>query len=133
MLGEQLGEERGQVLTRRILRSEGSPQVEVTIEARGRLCGIEHTDMATYVATVQPDGSLLGEGQGFVRGAENEVATWTGGGAGRLDADGGVTWRGAIYYRSQSPAFARLNGIACIYEYHVDPSGKTEATLTEWK
>ncbi|MGH9008314.1 MAG: hypothetical protein ACRDYF_00530 [Acidimicrobiia bacterium] len=133
MLGEQIGEERGQVLVRRVLPSEGSPQVEVTFEARGQLCGVDHTDMGTYVAAVQPDGSLQGEGQGLVRGAGNEVATWRGAGAGRLDADGGVTWRGAIYYQSQSPAFARLNGIAVVYEYHVDASGKTEATLTEWK
>jgi hypothetical protein len=53
-------------------------------------------------------------------------------GGDRFDTDGGVTWRGAIYYQSQSPAFARLNGIACVYEYHVDASGKTEATQSEW-
>ena len=133
MLGEQIGEERGQVLARRVIRSEGSPQVEVTIEARGRLCGVDHTHMATYVATVQPDGSLLGQGQGLMRGASNEVATWTGGGAGRFTENGGVSWRGALYFQSQSPAFARLNGIAVVYEYEVDESGKTEATLTEWK
>jgi hypothetical protein len=133
MLGEQIGEERGQVLARRVLPSAGSPQVEVTIETRGRLCGVDITDMATYVATIQPDGSLLGQGQGLVRGASNEAATWTGGGAGRFTDDGGVSWRGAIYYQSQSPAFARLNGIACVFEYSVDASGKTEATLTEWK
>jgi hypothetical protein len=133
MLGEQIGEERGQVLARRVLRSEGSPQVEVTFEARGSLCGVDTTDMGTYVANVQADGSVLGEGQGIVRGASNEIATWTAGGAGRFTDDGGVSWRGALYYRSQSPAFARLNGIAVVYEYHVDASGKTEATFTEWK
>ena len=58
MLGEQIGEERGQVLARRVLPGTGTPQVEVTIEARGRMLGIDHTHMATYTATVQPDGSL---------------------------------------------------------------------------
>ena len=48
--------------------------MEVTFEARGRLCGVDTTDMGTYVATVQQDGSLLGEGQGLIRGASNEVA-----------------------------------------------------------
>ena len=133
MLGEQIGEERGQVLARRVLPGTGTPQVEVTIEARGRILGIDHTHMATYTATVQPDGSLLGQGQGLIRGAGNEVASWTGGGAGRFRDDGGVSWRGALYFHSQSPPLDRLNGIAVIYEYEVDASGKTEATLTEWK
>jgi hypothetical protein len=133
MLGDQIGEERGQVLARRVLRSEGSPQVEVTFEARGTLCDVDTTDMGTYVATIQPDGSLLGEGQGLIRGASNEVAAWTGGGAGHFTEDGGVSWRGALYFQSQSPAFARLNGIAVVFEYQVDASGKTESTLTEWK
>ena len=33
----------------------------------------------------------------------------------------------------REPGFARLNGIACMFEYNVDASGKTESTLTEWK
>jgi hypothetical protein len=133
MLGDQIGEERGQVLVRRVLPSEGNPKVEVTFQAEGRLLDVDHTDMGTYVATVQPDGTIHGEGQGMVRGSGNEVATWKGQGAGRFTDDGGVSWRGAIYYQSQSPAFARLNGMAAIYEYSVDASGKTEATLFEWK
>ncbi len=133
MLGEQIGEERGQVLVRRVLPSEGNPKVEVTFQAEGQLLGVTITDMGTYIATVQPDGTLRGEGQGFIRGSNNEAATWTGAGAGHFTDDGGVSWRGAIYYQSQSPAFARLNGIATVYEYGVDGSGKTEATLFEWK
>jgi hypothetical protein len=132
MLGDQIGEERGQVLVRRVL-STAPPQVEVTFQAEGRLLDVDHTDMGTYVATIQPDGSLKGEGQGLVRGSGNELATWTGAGAGKLTEDGGVTWRGAIYYQSESPALARLNGIAAVYEYDVDASGKTEATFFEWK
>lgn len=133
MLGDQIGEERGQVLLRRALPSEGNPKVEVTFQAEGRLLDVDHTDMGTYVATIQPDGTISGEGQGVVRGSGNEVATWKGQGAGQFTDDGGVSWRGAIYYQSQSPAFARLNGIAVVYEYSVDASGKTEATLFEWK
>jgi hypothetical protein len=133
MLGEQLGEERGQVLLRRALPSDTNPKVEVTIQTEGRILDIDTTDMGTYVATVQPDGTLEGEGQGFVRGAGNEVATWKGGGVGHFTDDGGVSWRGAIYYRTQSPGLARLNGIAVLFEYDVDASGKTEAKIFEWK
>jgi hypothetical protein len=134
MLGEQIGEERGQVLTRRVLPGEGPPHVEVSFEAQGQLLGITHTDMGTYTSMVRPDGTIYGEGQGIVRSTDNsEIATWRGSGVGHFTQDGGVSYRGAIYYHSQSPGFARLNGIAALFEYSVDASGKTESTLTEWK
>jgi hypothetical protein len=134
MLGEQIGSERGQVLVRRVLPGDGPPKVEVSFEAQGDLVGISVTDMGTYVSTIQPDGSIYGEGSGITRSTDNsEIATWRGSGVGRFSQDGGVNYRGAIYYQSQSPGFSRLNGIAAMFEYSVDASGKTESTLTEWK
>lgn len=134
MLGEQLGEERGQVVVRRVLPSDGGgPRVEVSFQAEGRILDVTHTDMGTYEARVRPDGSLFGSGQGLIRGANNEVATWRGNGAGHLGPGGSVSWRGAIYYETASPALARLNGIAAVYEYDVDGGGKTEARIFEWK
>ena len=134
MLGEQIGEERGQILVRRVLPGEGPPQVEVSFEAHGQLVGISTVDMGSYTSTVQPDGTIYGEGQGITRSTDNsEIATWRGSGVGHFTEDGGVSYRGAIYYSSQSPGFARLNGIAALFEYRVDSSGKTESTLTEWK
>lgn len=134
MLGEQIGETRGQVLVRRVLPSEGAPKVEVSFEAQGQLVGISTTDMGTYVSTVGADGTLYGEGSGLTRSTDNsEIATWRGSGVGRFAQDGGVSYRGAIYFQSQTPGFARLNGIAALFEYTVDASGKTESTLTEWK
>ena len=134
MLGEQIGETRGQVLVRRVVPSEGAPKVEVSFEAQGQLVGISTTDMGTYVSTIQPDGTLYGEGCGLTRSTDNsEIATWRGSGVGRFAQDGGVSYRGAIYFQSQTPGFARLNGIAALFEYTVDASGKTESTLTEWK
>jgi hypothetical protein len=134
MLGEKIGEERGQVLVRRVLSGEGPPKVEVSFEAQGQLVGVSVTDMGTYVSTIQPDGSIYGEGSGLTRSTDNsEIASWRGSGVGRFTEDGGVNYRGAIYYQSQTPGFARLNGIAALFEYSVDASGKTESTLTEWK
>lgn len=96
--------------------------------------GIDVTDMGTYVSTIQPDGTVYGEGAGLTRGnGGSEIASWKGSGVGHFTDDGGVSYRGAIYYQSQTPGFARLNGIAALFEYSVDASGKTESTLTEWK
>lgn len=135
MLGEQIGEERGQVLVRRVLPGDGpSTKVEVSFEAQGQLVGINVTDIGTYTSTVQPDGTIYGEGSGITRSTDNSaIATWRGSGVGHFTSDGGVSYRGSIYYSSQSPGFARLNGIAALFEYSVDASGKTESTLSEWK
>jgi len=134
MLGEQIGEERGQVLVRRVLSTEGAPKVEVSFEAQGQMLGLSTTDMGTYVSTVRPDGSLFGQGSGIMRSSDSsEIATWTGSGVGQFTQDGGASYRGAIYFQSQTPQLSRLNGIAALFEYTVDGSGKTESTLTEWK
>jgi hypothetical protein len=134
MLGEHIGEERGQVLARRVLPGDGPPKVEVSFEAHGTIVGISTVDIGTYTSTVGPDGTIYGEGSGITRSTDNsQIASWRGSGVGRFTSDGGVSYRGAIYFSSQSPGFARLNGIAALFEYSVDASGKTESTLTEWK
>jgi hypothetical protein len=134
MLGEHIGEERGQVLVRRVVTTEGAPKVEVSFEAQGEILGLSTTDMGTYVTTVRPDGGLYGEGSGILRSSDgSEIATWTGAGAGHFTEAGGASYRGALYFQSQTPRLSGLNGIAALFEYSVDGSGKTESTLTEWK
>lgn len=134
MLGEQIGEERGQVTTRRVLPAEnGAPRVEISFESAGTLLGVGYTHMGTYVAGVRPDGNLAGEGNGVAMTPQGDLATWKGQGVGRIGPNGTASWRGAIYFLSTSPAFARLNDVATIYEYEVDESGKTQATFWEWK
>ncbi|HEY4410936.1 MAG TPA: hypothetical protein VGO87_13735 [Acidimicrobiia bacterium] len=134
MIGQQIGEERGQVLVRRVLPTEGAPKIEVSFEAQGQILGVSVADMGTYVSSIRPDGTLYGEGSGITRSSDgSEIATWTGSGVGQLTSDGGASYRGAIYFQSQTPKLSRLNGIAALFEYNVDGSGKTESTLTEWK
>lgn len=134
MLGEQLGQENGQVTGLRVLPGEDSPRVEVSFTATGTLLGVHGTDMGTYVSVIRPDGSLYGEGQGVLMTDEGEMAAWKGQGVGRLTGRGtAVSWRGAVYYQTTSERLARLNGIAVVYEYDTDESGKTEAKSFEWK
>ena len=84
MLGEKIGEQRGQVLVRRVLPGEGPPKVEVSFEAQGQLVGISSVDIGTYTSIIQPDGTIYGEGSGITRSADNsEIATWRGSGVGR--------------------------------------------------
>lgn len=61
------------------------------------------------------------------------MATWIGQGMGTIKDDGGVAFRGAVYYTTSSEAWRRLNRVAAIYEFDVDAEGNTKAELWEWK
>jgi hypothetical protein len=133
MLGEQLGDESGQITGLRVLPGEGSPRVEVSFTATGIFLGAQATDMGTYVSVTQPDGTLFGEGQGILMTDDGEMARWKGQGAGRFTGRGtAVSWRGAIYFQTASQQLARLNGIAAVFEFETDESGKSESKLYEW-
>ena len=80
MLGEQIGEEAGKVMVRRVISVDGGAKVEVTVESTGRLLGIETRGNVTYCAEIRPDGSVFGEAQGLVVGQ--------GGRAGHLQGPG---------------------------------------------
>jgi hypothetical protein len=105
----------------------------VSFEAKGKLLGLDSTDMGTYVSHVRPDGTIFGEGQGVAVTSDGGMASWTGQGIGRFTGKGtAVSYRGAIYYQTASPSLARLNGIAAVFEYEVDENGATSSKLWEW-
>jgi hypothetical protein len=133
MLGEQIGEETGKVMARRVLSVDGGAKVEVSLQGTGKLLGIETRVTITYWASVRPDGSLYGEAQGLVVGKGGEQATFKAQGAGKLLDGGAVSYRGAQYYFSNSPKFSRLNTIAAVFEYEADADGNTKSKLWEWK
>ena len=135
MLGDLVGENRGQVTNTRVLPSEPGqgPKVEISFETHGTLLGIDTHEMGTYSAVARPDGLLFGEGQGVLMSSQGDMAKWRGQGVGRITETGGTEFRGAIYLESASPNWARLNGVAGVYEYGADESGKTETRLWEWK
>jgi len=134
MLGEKIAESSGRVTSRRVLPNPGGgPKMETSFEASGRLLGVEETETGTYWSALRPDGSLYGEGQGILMGKSGEMATWVGQGVGAIKKDGGVSYRGAVYYQTASPAWARLNAIAALFEYEIDAQGNTRAQLWEWK
>jgi len=134
MLGEKIGESTGKVTLQRVLPNPGGgPKMETSFHATGSLLGVNTSDTGTYVASVRPDGTLFGEGQGIIMGKGGETGTWSGQGVGTFKKDGSVAFRGAIYFQSASPAWARLNSLAVVYEYETDAQGNTKVQDWEWK
>jgi hypothetical protein len=134
MLGELIGEGQGKRTARRVLSTDGGGfKVEVSFESKGKLLGADTYEIGTYWSETRPDGSLYGEGQGVVLTADGGMSTWKGAGVGKIHATGSISYRGAIYHSSATPKFARLNSVASVFEFDVDPEGNTRSKLWEWK
>ena len=134
MLGERIGEDIGRVTSQRVLPSiNGAPRLESSFQASGTLYGVSIKDTGTYTATLRADGTLFGDGQGVLMGKGGEIATWTGHGVGTMKKDGSVSYRGAVYYQTTTPAWAKLCAMAGVFEYEVDAQGNTKGQTWEWK
>jgi len=135
MLGEILYEEKGKTTGVRVLSSDGGEvTVEVTLQAQGKIQGMEETSMWTYWSKTRPDGTIYGEGKGVLVTKEGDVVNLVGSGATRArGSDGSVHYRGAIYFQTTSQKLSKLNGATGIHEYDVDAAGNTVAKIWEWK
>jgi len=135
MLGEQIGEETGQITGTRVLPDEGAgPKVEVSFQSSGTTLGVHGNNMGTYVSVARPDGTLFSDGQGIVMTDDSEVVTWRGQGVGRMTGHGmAASWRASIYGQTTSERLARINTIAGVIEFEVDESGKLSSRSWEWK
>jgi hypothetical protein len=133
MLGEQVGELNGEVISTRVLEDTGlGPRTEVTDHQVGTLCGVQVETTVTYTSTMRPNGTLAGTGNGVVVTASGQTATFHGSGVGKFSGQGRVNYRGAIFYETTSQELSRLNGIAVVFEYEVTDR-MSEGRLYEWK
>jgi hypothetical protein len=132
MLGEQIYVGQGARTSRRALASQ-PVSIEVSFEDAGKLLGSEGGNIATYVSVPRPDGSIEGTGQGVFASTDGSLVSWKGIGVGHFKEGGAVSYRGSVVFASSSPAFARLNGVAGVFEFDVDKAGKTHTKMWEWK
>lgn len=132
MLGDQIGESTGKRIVRRVLSSD-PVTVEVSFEDSGHMLGVATSGFGTYQSKIQPDGSLYGDGEGLMMTPDGEAITWKGSGVGKFGAGGAVSYRGMLFYRTDSPKLARLNNMCAAFEYEADASGNTTSKVWEWK
>jgi hypothetical protein len=132
MLGEKMGEVKGRRLVRRVLSTD-PPTAEVSFEDSGKMFGVDTNGMGTYTSVIRPDGSLYGTGEGLIMTTGGETITWTGTGVGKFGTGGSVSYRGMLFFRTNSKKLARVNNSCGAFEYEVDPSGSTVSKVWEWK
>jgi hypothetical protein len=134
MIGEKIGEEKGKITGRRVLRkSELQVAVEATQQGAGEILGVKYTSMGTYSSVMRDSGTLLGEGQGVIMTQDGESATWVGQGVGLFRGKGMIGFRGAIYFGSASKKLEPLNSVAVVFEYEADGEGNYTSKYWEWK
>ena len=132
MLGEQIGESKGRRIVRRVLSTDPLT-AEVSFEDSGTMLGVATNGLGTYSSEVRPDGSIYGEGQGFMTTADGDGILWKGSGMGKFLPGGAISYRGILYYRTASQKLARLNNTCGVFEYEVDAAGNTTSKVWEWK
>ena len=134
MLGDKIGDTRGQAISTRILEDVGQgPRMETTDQGTGTLYGVHVNTTVTYVGTLRPNGTISGSGTGIVMTEDGESATYRGVGVGTFVRPGVTSWRGSLFFETTSSKLSKLNGIAAMFEYTVDEGGKSEGHFTEWK
>jgi hypothetical protein len=133
MLGEQIGELFGTIMSQRVLDVECGAKMETTVNATGKISGIDVSSIITYWNIRKPDGSLYGEGQGILMDNGEVVATSKAQGIGKLAESGGTRWLGSIFYNTCTDKLNYLNNLVGIFETEVDTNGQVREIIWEWK
>lgn len=105
----------------------------MTFEDSGTLFDVPVTGLGSYTSVARADGSIYGSGQGMSMTEDGESATWSGTGLGHFGPGGSVSYRGMLFFRTNSTKLSRLNNTCAVFEYEVDGKGNTVSQLWEWK
>jgi hypothetical protein len=134
MLGDQVGEEKGKIISQRVLGVE-PPKMEISFSGEGKYRGVDGTVIVTYWSALRSDGVMSGEGRGMVMSRDGqEMVTFTGQGIGRFVGPGKVRFVGSVFYNTASKGkMAFLNNLVAVFEHEVDELGNVSNKFWEWK
>jgi hypothetical protein len=133
---KQIGEEHGEPMGFRVLPDEGKGQwIEISARSQGKFLGEKSTNLLTYKFTSKPDGSLVGEGQGFVYLDDGSTASWvaTGEGTQKGGPGGPQSWKVVTHFRNGTGKYATVMGRPIYAEYEVDQAWKSQARIFDTK
>lgn len=129
--GKSIGEEHGETVGFRVLPDEGKGQwVEVSQRAKGKLLGLDSTDLLTYRFTIRPDGSLYGDGQGIQMLSDGSMSAWAATGIGSQSVPGGPqSWKVTLQFHNPMGRYKELEGHTIHVDFDVSADWKTAAKV----
>ena len=134
MLGEQIQELKGKVISQRVVDVE-PPTMETSVSSSGSIKGTQVTEMLTFVGRpTTSKGVLHGKGMAIIMSGESDVATFIGKAVGRLGSSENISWRGSIFYSTSSNGkLSFLNNMVGVFESEIDAEGNFSDKTWEWK
>lgn len=137
MLGDKLWEGAGGTLGTRVLPGDDFRYVklELTIEGRGRLLGMEAGNTGTFTAFERVSGQMYAQGQGILTTSDGASAIWNGHGVGRPTGDGmGIALRYAVAVQADPAGpLAALNGALMVGEFESAADGSWTDSGWAWQ
>lgn len=130
MLGDQAYDTRGKYIGMRVL-PDG--KIEQTGTAKGKFYGEDVTATFTGETELRPDGTGYMEVRGFFTTASGAMGRFKGVGNVVIKPDGTRVSTGAICYTMPPGKYAKLNGMAVVWEVEVDKEGNFTNNGWEWK
>ena len=92
------------------------------------------TEKSTFIATYQPDGTIIDTGNGIITTIDGEIATYSGIALGITDKNGTQIYNGMHIYKTDSDGkLAFLDNLIGIYEYKHWTNGTKSGIIWEWK
>ena len=127
----------GKIMGQRIVSTGNSitPQIEMSSIENGSIKGVGNvTNIETWTNTLRSPTISYGVGQGVITTSDGQdMATWTGYGAGRSNIKGVMTYHDIIFFNTNSTGkLAFLKNLEGLYTSEVDGK-KLISRIWEWK
>ncbi len=106
---------------------------EQTLAMKDELLGEEFSSTYTAEGRHRPDGTGFVKINGSMTTQDGMTIGYLGIGNGERGEDGSWVYKGAVCYFCAPGRFAKLNGIAVVWEMEVDAGGNFHGRGWEWK
>jgi hypothetical protein len=130
LLGDIIVEGQGKTVGMRVLPNG---KIEHTWIMEGLFLEEEFQGTWTSETEIRPDRTAYHVLHGFFTTKSGEMGRYTGMGNGTLGPDGTSVWRGFMCFTNPPGKYAKLNGIAAIWEVEADKEGILHNKGWEWK
>ena len=136
-LGDPFFEEKGKIISSRVLSIEPEVQIEYTIFLNGTMNGnLSITDSGTLVSTLRKGGNGIyySHGLGIISTTDGkEISTWRSQGIQNITNDKNLLRGSAFYTTTSKGKLAFLNNLMTVFRSETDKIGNISNKEWEWK